>query len=105
MRWIIHVWNNGIKVWLECGIDSHGTGCMLLGRCVPVLTLDVLQIAEYCFAHVGGLKVDPMLQFLLVYLAKCGYFSAVLLFKWSLHASCFCAAGCIRSKPPRIRPV
>ena len=68
-----HVWNNGIK----CGIDSHGTGCMLLGKCVPVLTLDVLQIAEYCFAHVGGFKVDPMLQFLLVYFAKSGYFSAV----------------------------
>ena len=68
-----HVWNNGI----QCGIDSHGTGCMLLGKCVPVLTLDVLQIVEYCFAHVGGFKVDHMLQFLLVYFAKSGYFSAV----------------------------
>ena len=52
-----NVWNNGINVWLECGIDSNGNGCMLLGKCVPVHTLDVLQIAEYCFAHVGGLKV------------------------------------------------
>ena len=52
-----NVWNNGINVWLECGIDSHENGCMLLGKCVPVLTLDVLQIAEYCFAHLGGLKV------------------------------------------------
>ena len=57
---------------------------MLLCKCVPVLTLDVLQIAE-----------DPKYARRLTNLAKSGYFSAVLyfmLYSRQNAASCFLAS-------------
>ena len=42
----IDVLNNVIKVWLCGRRDSREIGCVLLCKCVPVLTLDVLHIAE-----------------------------------------------------------
>ena len=55
----IDVLNNVVNVWLECGRrrrDYHEIGCVLLSKYVPVLTIDVLQIAEYCIAHVRRSK-------------------------------------------------
>ena len=76
--------NNVIKVWLQRRrIYSHEYGYVFLCKCVPVLTLDVLQIAE-----------DPEYVGRLTNLAKSGYFSAVLslLQKSTDPASCFYAS-------------
>ena len=71
----------GINVEKE--ILNEAIGCVLLCKSVPVLTLDVLQIAE-----------DPHYVGRLATLAKSGYFSAVLyLIQKSIDpASCFCAS-------------
>ena len=72
----------GINVEKE--ILNEEIGCVLLCKCVPVLTLDVLQIAE-----------DPRYVGRLTTLAKSGYFSAVLYYliqKSTYPASCFCAS-------------
>ena len=45
-----------------------------LRRRVPVLPIDVLQISEYCFTHVGGPKLCYNLS------RQSGYFSAALSF-------------------------
>ena len=59
----IDVLNNVSKVWRRY---SQENGYVLLRKCVPVLTLDVLQIAE-----------DPKYIGRLTNLAKPWYFSAV----------------------------
>ena len=70
---------------VEKEILNEEIGCVLLCKSVPVLTLDVLQIAQESKTHIV-LEGSP--------LAKSGYFSAVLyLIEKSIDpASCFCAS-------------
>ena len=82
----IDVLNNAIKVWPLCGRRyRQESSSMLLRKCAPVLTLDVLQIAE------GQLSVARLTN-----LAKSGYFSAVgrlsFIQKSTYPVSCFCAS-------------
>ena len=77
----IDVLNNVIKVCRR-RYSQENNGFVLLCKCVPVLTLDVLHIAE-----------DPHYDGRLTTLAKSGYFSAVLFIQKSTDpASCFCAS-------------
>ncbi len=63
-------------------IVAQACGCMLLCKWIPVLTLDVLHIAEYP-KYVGRL----------INLAKSGYFSVLSFLQKSTDpASCFCAS-------------
>ena len=88
---------------LQWGVSCMGTlmfwGCVFLCKCAPVLTLDVLQIAE-----------DQTYVAWLTNLAKAGYFSAVLslIQKSTAPASCFCASrshSCNRIHPKHPPPM